>query len=423
MRWNEAARRWVLKTNRGDEMKGRFVILASGPTSRAKLPGIPGLDDFQGHTFHTSRWDYDYTGGDNSGNLHKLAGKRVAIIGTGCTAIQCVPHLAASAKHLYVFQRTASAVDLRHNKPTDPDWFKSLKPGWQRKRRDNFDDVINGRSFDEDLVSDGWTDMRVKLTTGGYPIGKIRADADPKEKALLLELADFHKMDEIRARVDETVNDKAVAELLKAWYARMCKRPAFHDEYLSTFNLPNVTLVDTSDARGVQRITRNGIVANGVEREVDCIIFSTGFEQSSAYRRRLGIEVYGKGGKSLYDHWDKGMRTLHSQVGLTFNFCAVVDPIAQQVAYIISEAKRRGCESVEATVEGEKAWGDEVRANAPDDLSFQESCTPGYYNNEGKIRESTATFWGDFYMGGLNAFVAILEEWRNTGNMEGLAVE
>ncbi|USI77628.1 hypothetical protein [Sphingopyxis sp. USTB-05] len=207
--------------------------------------------------------------------------------------------------------------------------------------------------------------------------------------------------------------------------------------YLDTFNRPNVTLVDTSNSRGVERITPTGVVAGGVEYEVDCIIFSTGFEQSSSYDRRLGVEIYGVGGRSLYEHWADGMRTLHghsingfpnwffiglSQVGLTFNFRAVVDPVAQQVAYIISEAQKRGLVRVEATPEGEQDWVEAVRAAAPADLSFQEACTPGYYNNEGKLAESTATFWGDFYMGGLNSFVAIMEKWRGEGTMKGIAL-
>jgi cyclohexanone monooxygenase len=435
MRWNEASQRWNLKTNHGDQITSRFVILGSGPTSRAKLPGIPGIDEFQGHTFHTSRWDYDYTGGDYYGKLSKLKDKRVAIIGTGCTAIQCIPHLAASAQHLYVFQRTPSAVDFRRNCATDPEWFKNQKPGWQRDRRENFDDVINFRPFTNDLVSDGWTDMYVKMRRGQYPMGEIPHDVEPPVLAHALELADVHKMDEIRARVEQTVRNTAVAEQLKAWYARMCKRPAFNDEYLDTFNRPNVTLIDTSPSLGVERLTKTGIVANGVEHEVDCIIFSTGFEQSSSYRRRLGVEVYGRGGESLYEHWRQGMRTLHghsvhgfpnwffiglSQVGLTFNFCAVVDPLAQQVAYIISECQRRGVDVVEATGEGEQAWLEEVRAHALKDLSFQEACTPGYYNNEGRVRETTATFWGDFYMGGLNKFVAVLKAWKREGILRGM---
>ena len=181
LRWDESIKRWIVSTNRNDAMKARFVITASGPASRPKLPGIPGLEDFEGHSFHTSRWDYGYTGGDNNGNLDKLADKRVAIIGTGASAIQCVPHVGAAAKHLYVFQRNPSSVDLRGNKPTDPEWVKSLKPGWQRERQQNFDDIIMGRPFEVDLVNDAWTDIFRNLQSL-FPFGP-KSDVSPEETA------------------------------------------------------------------------------------------------------------------------------------------------------------------------------------------------------------------------------------------------
>ena len=121
--------RWIIRTNRGDEMRARFVSMANGYQAKPKLPGIPGISSFRGHAFHTSRWDYDYTGDE----LENLADKRVGIIGTGATAIQCVPHLAAAAQQLYVFQRTPSSVDVRANRPTDPQWAGTLQPGWQRQ--------------------------------------------------------------------------------------------------------------------------------------------------------------------------------------------------------------------------------------------------------------------------------------------------
>src|SRR6185436_12590936 len=159
IRWLDADKRWLIKTNRGDVMKAKFVVISSGPLNRPKLPGIPGITRFKGHSFHTSRWDYNYTGGNSEGGLTKLADKRVAIIGTGATAIQCVPHLGRHAKHLYVFQRTPSSVDLRGNRPTDAGWAKTLTPGWQKRRMENFNTLVSGGVQDEDLVSDGWTDI------------------------------------------------------------------------------------------------------------------------------------------------------------------------------------------------------------------------------------------------------------------------
>jgi len=252
--WDEGLKRWIVSTSRDDRIRARFVVMALGPASRPKLPGIPGIETFEGHSFHTSRWDYGYTGGDTTGNLHKLADKRVAIIGTGATAIQCIPHLGAHAKHLYVFQRTPSSVDFRGNKPTDPEWAASLTPGWQRARRQNFADIVMGRPFEVDLVNDAWTDIfRTLQGPGAFNAG---TPVNAEDAALRAELADFQKMNQIRARVDATVTDKATAEALKPWYRQFCKRPTFNDDYLPTFNRPNVTLVDTSVTFGRLKVGR-----------------------------------------------------------------------------------------------------------------------------------------------------------------------
>jgi cyclohexanone monooxygenase len=433
LRWDEDSKRWTVSTNRDDAIKARFVVLATGPANRPKMPGIPGLDTFAGHTFHTSRWDYDYTGGDTNGGLSKLADKRVAIIGTGATAIQCVPHVGASAKQLYVFQRTPSSVDFRGNKPTDPEWAKTLKPGWQRERQENFNDVVTGQPFEVDLVNDAWTDIFRNLQSL-FPVG-AKSELSPEEAARLGELADFNKMNQVRARVDATVEDEGLAEKLKPWYRQFCKRPTFNDHYLPTFNRANVTLVDTSECKGVERITPKGVVANGVEYEVDCIIFATGFEISTAFKRRIGFEIYGQGGQSLYDYWSGGMRTLHghsshgfpnwffvgaSQNGVSVNFSSMIGEQARHIAYIINEARSRGALSVQPTIGAEAAWVETIRSLAGSNNSFLESCTPGYYNNEGKFDESAGKFGGDIYAPGANAFNAVLARWRENGNLEGL---
>ena len=217
MRWDESAARWIIHTNRGDAMKARFVIMANGPLHRPKLPGIPGVGDFKGHSFHTSRWDYEYTGGDSNGGLDGLKDKVVGIIGTGATAVQCVPHLGAGAKQLFVFQRTPSSIDVRNNRPTDPDWAASLTPGWQQRRMDNFNILVSGGFQDEDLVNDGWTEIIRNLlimARRDHAEGK----APPRDPGETLELADFQKMEQIRARVESVVQDKATAEALKPYY-------------------------------------------------------------------------------------------------------------------------------------------------------------------------------------------------------------
>jgi len=433
VRWLEDEHRWQITTNRGDDIRARFVIQATGPANRPKLPGIDGISDFKGHTFHTSRWDYDYTGGDHNGGLTKLADKRVAVIGTGATAIQCVPFLGEYAQQLYVFQRTPSSVDLRGNKPTDEQWYKTLEPGWQRTRRENFAATLLGQNFGEDLVADGWTDIARRI---GLSLMNRRPDAgdvDMEEIMLRSEIADFQKMNEIRARADETVEDPDTAEALKPWYRQFCKRPTFNDEYLETFNRPNVELVDVSDAKGVERITETGVVANGKHYEVDCIIYATGFEITTSAHRRVDFDTIGRGGISLYDHWADGYRTLHgmashgfpnwftigiNQNGLSPNMTAMFDDQAVHVSYIINEVMQRGMQEVEVTAEAEDAWVEEiVRLAGTGAQAFLAECTPGYYNREGQGRTNMQN---SPYAPGINAFNGLLKEWRESGNLEGM---
>jgi cyclohexanone monooxygenase len=435
MNWDEDNLVWNISTNRGDNVKARFVVCGSGGFGPPRLPGIPGIDDFHGQSFHTSRWDFDYTGGDNKGNLAKLADKRVAVIGTGATAIQAVPYLGEHAEHLYVFQRTPSAVNLRRNRPTDPEWVETLKPGWQRSRQANFNDIVEGLPFEKDLVDDSWTDMFRNLE-GLQLSDNIDPDgASPDEIALLAEMLDARKQNSVRDRVDATVTDPQTAEALKPWYRTFCKRPCFNDEYLPTFNRDNVTLVDTSECKGVEKITSKGIVVNGVEYEVDCIIYATGFEISTGYRHRLPFAVNGRGKRSLFECWAEGRRSLHghsthgmpnwffigaSQVGLSVNYTSMIDDQSRLIAYILDKAREAGAKVVEATTEGEAAWVKEIRDKAADTSEFFEDCTPGYYNNEGKRKDAVATFTGDGYGPGVNAFNAVISAWVEQGDCEGL---
>src|SRR3954451_24351930 len=291
--WDPAGSRWVIRTNRGDEFTASFLGMGTGPLHVPKLPGIPGIDDFTGHAFHTSRWDYDYTGGDPLGApMELLADKRVAIIGTGATSVQCVPHLARSCKELYVFQRTPSSVDVRNNRPTDPEWFAEIAtPGWQQRWLENFTANQTGGTADEDLVQDGWTDLarRVRSKIMSLPPDEMTMEG----LMAAFEDSDFEKMSEIRARVDSIVEDPSTAEGLKAWYRQLCKRPCFHDEYLQSFNVPGTHLVHT-DGKGVERITETGVVVAGVEYPVDLIIYASGFEVGTTYTRRAGYDPVGR---------------------------------------------------------------------------------------------------------------------------------
>ncbi|MFZ8913662.1 MAG: flavin-containing monooxygenase [Pseudomonadales bacterium] len=435
--WQEDRKRWRLTTDRGDVLDARFLIQATGPANRPKLPQIPGIDRFKGHSFHTARWDYEYTGGDHQGNLHKLADKRVGIIGTGATAIQCIPFLGKHAKDLYVFQRTPSSVDLRGNSQTDPEWYAGQKPGWQRERRENFAAVLAGQNFTVDLVADGWTDIARRI---GLSLMNRRSDAgnlDMEEISLRSEIADFQKMNEIRSRVDAEVGNADAAEALKPWYRQFCKRPTFNDDFLTTFNRDNVHLIDVSASKGVDGITEKGVLANGEEIELDCLIFATGFEITTSAHRRVDFDTRGRNGQSLYEHWGEGFRTLHglsshgfpnwftigiNQNGLSPNMTAMFDDQAVHVSYIIDEVQKRGATTIEVDAEAEKAWVEEiVRLAGGGNAEFLEACTPGYYNREGQVGKGVS-MQNSPYAPGINAFNDLLARWRETGTLEGMTL-
>jgi cation diffusion facilitator CzcD-associated flavoprotein CzcO len=432
LRWDEAQLRWVIRTNRGDQMRARYVVMANGPLHRPKLPGIKGIETFKGHTFHTSRWDYEYTGGDSNGGLSKLKGKRIGIIGTGATAVQCVPHLGASAEQLFVFQRTPSSIDVRNNRPTDLQWAASLEPGWQKERMNNFNALVSGGFAEVDLVNDGWTDiignLLIRLRQDASP------DLSPEGLARNLELADFEKMEQIRSRVENIVSDPSTAEHLKPWYRQFCKRPCFHDDYLATFNRPTVELIDT-DGLGVDCVSEKGVVVKGVEYEVDCLIYATGFEVGTNFSRRAGYEIYGIGGKSLTEHWQDGARTFHGfhshgfpncfivsgvQSGFTVNFPHMLEEQARHIAHILEHAQTNDIKRIEVTEESEEWWVERIISLSQNNIQFLESCTPGYYNNEGK--PAARGVQSGSYGGGPVAFVQVLEQWRAEGDMRGLTL-
>ncbi len=431
--WDEDASRWVIRTNRGDAFKARFLVMSNGPLNRPKLPGIPGIDDYKGHTFHTSRWDYGYTGGDASGGLSGLKGRKVGIIGTGATAVQCVPHLAEGADELYVFQRTPSSIDERNDRPTDMTWWESQKPGWHQERMDNFNTLVSGGVAEQDLVNDGWTEIIRNLLL----LVQSEEDSGLSMEELMekMEIADFQKMESIRARVDAIVNDPETAEHLKPYYRQFCKRPCFHDDYLPAFNRDNVTLVDTN-GKGVERITEKGVVANGVEYELDCIVFGTGFEVGTDYQRRCGYEIHGRSGESLSEHWKDGARTFHglhihgfpnlfmmghTQTGFTANYPHALNEQSRHIGYIITRTQAGNHNVVEASAEAEQQWVDTIVSLARMNEKFLADCTPGYYNNEG---DPLARSLQDAnYGAGPVAFFKVLEDWREEGLMRGLDLD
>jgi cation diffusion facilitator CzcD-associated flavoprotein CzcO len=433
LEWDTGRSAWVVRTNRGDEFTAQFLAMGTGPLHVPKLPGIPGIESFRGHSFHTSRWDYGYTGGDPSGApMDGLADKRVAVIGTGATAVQCIPHLARAAKELYVFQRTPSSVDVRDNRPTDPDWFAEMAtPGWQQRWLENFTANQTGGEASEDLVMDGWTDIarRVRARIMALP----PQDMTPDKMMAAFEDSDFEKMEEIRARVDAIVEDPSTAQRLKAWYRQLCKRPCFHDEYLLAYNRPNAHLVDT-DGKGVERITETGVVVAGVEYEVDCIIYASGFEVGTEFTRRAGFDLTGRDGLRLSEYWGEGMRTLHGIHVHGFPNVFIVQPTqganlisnvphnltesGRTIATIVRHALDHGHREVEVTKEAEDAWID-LLLSGPGSMIGSPDCTPGYYNNEGQDAGPARQLFVGYPLGAM-AYFRYIDEWRSSGRFDGL---
>jgi cation diffusion facilitator CzcD-associated flavoprotein CzcO len=380
--WNEAEQMWHLKTDRGDHMRARFVICANGTLSKPKLAKIKGMETFKGHSFHTSRWDYDYTGK----GLEKLADKVVGIIGTGATAIQAIPGLGAMSKELYVFQRTPSSIDVRDDWATDPNWARKLHPGWQSERRAK---ALRGPQLT--------AEQKAEL-----------ASLTREEKIRRQENANIDHMMRIHRRIEEIVKDKATAEALKPWYMFMCKRPCFHDEYLPTYNRPNVHLIDTR-GQGITEITAKGPVFEGKQYELDLLIYATGFEV-----QKTGIynTIKGKNGLDLNDKYSEGIRTLYGihtqgypnlfimggyQASFQFNLTDMLQTQGDHIAACIGYVRNHGYQTIDVTPEAEEWWVQEVIRHRGKTTRNQD-CTPGYYNFEGEFnRRQDGNYNGGFF--------------------------
>ncbi|MFD3610023.1 flavin-containing monooxygenase [Streptomyces atroolivaceus] len=418
--WDEASETWIVATDRGDAFHATYVVTSTGTMSEPKLPGIPGIETFQGHTFHTSRWDYSYTGGTPDGGMTGLRGKRVGIVGTGATGVQAIPMLAEDAEHVYVFQRTPSSVDVRANRRTTAADVGADREGWARERRENFLAIVSGEQADQDLVADGWTASAALLEK---LLPSFRRDEEGPSFEAAYELADAAKMNELRARVEQTVTDPDTAEKLKPWYRYACKRPTFSDKYYASFNRDNVSLVDTADTHGIERITEQGAVVGDDTYELDCLIFATGFSVGVSGIFSGTLPVHGRGGIQLLHAWaQQGPRTLHGFTGNGFpnlihmgslhnassvNFTHILDEQAVHAATLVAAAET-ACALIEPSPEAEDAWAAVMAKDAADHEWFHAGCTPGYYNREGLGRPNTASA----YPHGALTFHQLLKQWR-----------
>jgi cation diffusion facilitator CzcD-associated flavoprotein CzcO len=433
--WDDEVGRWAITTDRGDSFSCRYYVLAVGFLNLLKLPDIPGIDSFGGKAFHTARWDYDYTGGGPHSPLTKLEGRTVALIGTGATGVQCVRPLAETADKVYVLQRTPSAIGVRGNRPTAPDFADGLEPGWQQDRMDNFEAIMMGVPVEEDLVDDAWTHHFALASNPPREPGMSTAEFLRNAEEL-----DFGIMEEHRDRVESLVEDPDTAEALKPYYRYRCKRPCFHDEFLPSFNLPNVELV--SCPAGIERITEGGLVVDGAEYEVDCIVFGSGFEpEFTPLHRRAGHEIVGRGGVTLAEKWADGPASLFGMMSRGFPNLFVMPAPGQQAVITVNytELAVLGAEFVGRTVEilgkneadvfdvgeaAEREWVSQILDSHVDATAFLSSCTPSRLNNEGNPEE-VSPLTGS-YGGGRGDFFAyrkLLRDWLDAGDCWGLELE
>ena len=435
LEWDESISRWIISTSRGDRIRARYVTMGTGPLHRPKLPGIPGIESFAGHDFHTSRWDYDYTGGDtNRTPMTNLADKRVGIIGTGATAVQCIPYLACDCGELFVFQRTPSSIDIRNNHDIEPDWFAELKPGWQQEWLSNFVTLQTGGFADQDLVMDGWTDITKRIRD--RVVADMGAGAQFNQETMMraYELSDDEKMSEIRDRVDVVVNDPQTAAALKPWYRQLCKRPCFHDEYLLAYNEPGTHLIDT-DGKGVDRIDETGVWVGDTHYELDCLIYASGFEVGTETSRRSGFETVGRDGLTLTDKWADGMLSLHGihvhgfpnlfivgiahGANLISNVTHNLTEAGETIATTIRHALDTGATEIEVTAQAEQDWVTYV-TSVVRGLRSNPDCTPGYYNNEGRDTGRREQLNAGGHPEGAVAYFRYIADWRSSGTFTGL---
>ena len=433
--WQEETHRWLITTDRGDRLTCQYYVLAVGILNLLKLPAVPGMEEFAGHSFHGARWDYGYTGGGPGQPLTNLADKKVALIGNGASGIQALPPLTEASEHVYLFQRTPSAVGERGNRPTDPGFADSLEPGWQRERMDNFQGIIMGRHYDIDLVDDGWThDYAANRNVPG------RKEMTIEEIKRASEEIDYRIMEAHRQRVDEFVSDPIKAEIVKPYYRYLCKRPCFHDEYLPALNRDNLTIVDCPG--GVERVTEQGPVVDGQQYEVDCIIYATGFEaELTPIFRRVGHEIVGRGGITLAEKWGDGGASLFGmmshrfpnmfimpapgqQAVVTVNYTQLAVLGAEFIGRTVGQLLQKGVEAFDVSAEAEEAWTQKIVDGFVDASAIMSACTPSRLNNEG--HPETMNPRNGNYGSGLGnwfGYRELLEQWLEAGNLEGLELE
>jgi len=368
----EASGRWQISTTGGAHYNARYCVAATGCLSSANQPDVPGLANFTGDVYHTGQWPHE--GVD-------FSGKRVAVIGTGSSAIQSIPLIAEQAKHLSVFQRTANYSVPAHNRPLTDDEVAAVKEDYAAFRTAN-NELPFAAAFDnrEELALESTpaavqAELESRWERGGLPFLGAFADLLFEQKANDI-AADF-----IRAKIHERVEDSGVAQLLTPKSIVGCKRLCVDTNYFETYNRPNVDLHDISEV-GIERIDASSVWVGGEATNVDCIVFATGFDAMTG--SLLKIDFVGRGGLRLSQKWEAGPRTFLGLCTAGFpNLFTVSGPgspsvltnmvpsIEQHVNWIadcIDYLNRHDCAGIEATPQAEDEWVTHVNEVAGESL-------------------------------------------------------
>jgi cation diffusion facilitator CzcD-associated flavoprotein CzcO len=387
--FDEATAGWTVATERGS-VSARFCIMATGCLSSTNTPRFPGIDRFDGATYHTGRWPHE--GVD-------FMGQRVGVVGTGSSAIQSIPLIAEQAVNLFVFQRTPNYSIPAHNAPLDPEQVRRVKADYASFRTQNSQRTfganfpVNEHSALQVDAAERVREYEVRWQQGG--LGFLTSFND-----LILDRAANETAAEfVRAKIRSIVRDPAVAEALSPKQVIGCKRLCVDTNYYATFNRPNVTLVDVADAP-IEEILPNGLRTTRAAYELDSIVFATGFDAMTG--AVLAIDIRGQGGRALREKWIEGPRTylglgtagfpnlfLITGPGSPSVLSNMVPSIEQHVDWItacIAYLRERGLERIDATPAAEDAWVAHVNEVAS--MTLYPSCNSWYLgaNVPGKPR-------------------------------------
>jgi len=397
--YDEDTKRWRVTTEAGASFDARFCIMATGCLSVPNTPMIPGADDFTGPIYHTGRWPHE--GVD-------FSGVTVGIIGTGSSGIQAIPELAAAAKHLTVFQRTPNYTMPANNEP--------LTPEFQAKAKANYDEIrATQRQSQSGIIGYGFGYGGAELVAPTEAI----LDTTPEQRRQALDEKGFAAVrgyidigldmnanelacEMYREQIARIVSDNKNAEgLMPRGYPIGCKRPVIDSNYYETYNRDNVTLVDLRQG-GIDRITPSGIMTAQGCFEFDALIYATGFDAMTGALRN--IDVIGREGRVLNNHWEAGPRTyLGLQVHGFPNLFTITGPgspsvlsnmitsIEQHVDWIadcMAHLVERQLLAIEPTSEAASGWIEHVNQVASGTIMTAPSCNSWYLgaNIPGKPR-------------------------------------